>query len=249
MAYSLEGCSAYQIKSIQDKEVIIFDSHNMALPAWGTIRQKYDSPLHLISFDTHADTRAAFTREIMKEYSVYDKLSCGRFKKEFLSFYSCAATNFSFEDTFRLAIELVAHDEQIMVADYLDYISGFTVFCDLSEDDANWQQRDDRLGGQNATYYTKYKILEMEEDDIQTLCSTPFILDFDLDYFTHPSIINPEFRKNVGELVRHAVAITIAKEPEYFDLEKTYKEFRNDQALEMVLNLIAQELEKGSSVV
>lgn len=34
MAYSLEGCSAYQIESIQDKEVIIFDSHNMAHPTW-----------------------------------------------------------------------------------------------------------------------------------------------------------------------------------------------------------------------
>lgn len=244
MAYSLEGCSAYQIKSIQDKEVIIFDSHNMALPAWGTIRQKYDSPPHLISFDTHADTRAAFAREIMKEYSVYDELSCKRFKKEFLSFYSCDAANFVFEDAFRLAIELVAHDEHIMVADYYDYINGYTVFCGLSEDDANWYQRDDRLSGQNATYYTKYKILGMEEEDIQALCSTPFILDFDLDYFTHPSIINFEFYKKVGELVRHAVAITIAKEPEYFDREKTDKIFSNDQALGMLLNLIAQELKK-----
>ena len=81
MAYSLEKCSAYQIKQIEHKEIIIFDSHNMALPAWGTIRQNRELPLHLISFDTHADTRAAFAREIIKEYSVYDNFSCEKFKK------------------------------------------------------------------------------------------------------------------------------------------------------------------------
>ena len=84
----------------------------------------------------------------------------------------------------------------------------------------------------------------MGEEDIRALCSIPFILDFDLDYFTHPNIINFEFHKKVGELVRHAVAITIAKEPEYFDREKTDKKFSNDQALEMLLKLIAQELKK-----
>ena len=85
----------------------------------------------------------------------------------------------------------------------------------------------------------------MEEEDIQALFGTKFILDFDLDYFTNPSIINSEFHKNVGELVRHAVAITIAKEPEYFNREKTDKNFRNDQALEMLLHFITQELKKA----
>ena len=82
MGYSLVGSSSYEIKRIEDKEIIIFASHNMALPAWGTIRQKSELPLYLISFDTHADTRAAFAREIMNEYSVYDKSSCRRFKKD-----------------------------------------------------------------------------------------------------------------------------------------------------------------------
>ena len=162
-------------------------------------------------------------------------------KKEVLSLYHSKADDFDFEDTFCLAMELVAHDEQIMVADYYDYINGYTIFCGMSEDDANRYQTDDRVGGQNATYYMKNKILEMAEKDIQALCNTLFILDFDLDYFTHPSIINSKFHENVGKLVRHAVAITIAKEPEYFDREKTDQKFLNEHALEMLLNLIAQE--------
>ena len=245
MAYSLEKCSAYQIKQIEHKEIIIFDSHNMALPAWGTIRQNRELPLHLISFDTHADTRAAFAREIIKEYSVYDNFSCEKFKKLVLSKFHCNANNFVFEDTFCLAVELVAPDEQIMVADYYDYINGYTIFCDLSEDDANWYQTDDRLNEQNATYYTKNRILDMQENNIQALCSIPFILDFDLDYFTHPNIINADFQKNVGTLIRHAVAITIAREPEYFNREKADEQFSNDQALEMLLNFITQELKKN----
>ena len=83
MEYSLEMCSAYKIKQIEHKKIIIFDSHNLALPVWGTIRQSSELPLYLISFDTHADTRAAFAREIIKEYSVYDKFTCEKFKKIF----------------------------------------------------------------------------------------------------------------------------------------------------------------------
>ena len=244
MEYSLEMCSAYKIKQIEQKKIIIFDSHNMALSAWGVIRQNSEVPLHLISFDTHADTRAAFTREVIKKYSVYDTFYCEKFKTNVLSKYHCKANNFVFEDAFCLAMELVANDEQIMVADYYDYINGYTIFCDLSEEDANWYQREDRLNGQNATYYTKNRILSMQDTDIQKFCDSPFILDFDLDYFTHPNIVDAVFQKNVGTLIRNAVAITIAQEPEYFDREKTDKQFTNEQALEILLNLIAQELEK-----
>lgn len=244
MEYSLEMCSFYEIKQIEQKKIIIFDSHNMALPAWGTIRQNSAVPLHLISFDTHTDTRAAFAREVIKMYSLYDKSSCEKFKTNVLSKYHCNANSFVFEDAFRLAVELVAHDEQIMVADYYDYINGYTIFCDLSEEDANWYQTEDRLNGQNATYYTKNRILSMQDTDIQEFCDSPFILDFDLDYFTHPNIVDAVFQKNVGTLIRNAVAITIAQEPEYFDREKTDKQFTNEQALEILLNLIAQELEK-----
>lgn len=244
MEYSLEMCSFYEIKQIEQKKIIIFDSHNMALPAWGTIRQNSAVPLHLISFDTHTDTRAAFAREVIKMYSLYDKSSCEKFKTNVLSKYHCNANSFVFEDAFRLAVELVAHDEQIMVADYYDYINGYTIFCDLSEDDASWYQSDDRLNGQNATYYTKKRIEDMQDTDIEALCNSPFILDFDLDYFTYPDIINAVFRKNVGTLIKNAVAITIAREPEYFDREKIDEQFSNEQALEMLLNFIAQELEK-----
>ena len=167
-----------------------------------------------------------------------------KIQKNILSKYHCNAKNFVFEDAFCLAMELVAHDEQIMVAAYYSYINGYTIFCDLSEDEVKCYQEDDRFYGQNATYYTKHGILNMQDNDIQELGSSPFILDFDLDYFTHANIINAGFRKNVGTLIRNAVAITIAREPEYFDREKTDEQFSNEQALEMLLNFIAQELEK-----
>ena len=243
MEYLLEECSAYRSKIIKNTPIFIFDSHNMALPVWGTIRQKSRAALHLISFDTHADTRAAFTRAIYGEYFIYDKFTFDKFKKKILSSYHCDAKDFIFKDVFYLAIELVAHDEQIMVAEYYNYINRYTLFCDLDEDEALEYQMTDRRQRLAATYYTKHKILEMSATDLSSLCQEPFILDFDLDYFTHSDIItNETFQNKVCLLIKSAVAITIAREEECFNLKKVDENFSNNQALQMLLNFIEQKL-------
>ena len=61
MSYKIEECSIYA-KSIVVKgiPIYIFDKHNMALPAWGTICNRIGKKVNLISFDTHTDTLPAF---------------------------------------------------------------------------------------------------------------------------------------------------------------------------------------------
>lgn len=240
MEYSIEICSQYDITTIGDKQVIVFNDHNMAIPAWGTIRQNYNAPLRLVTFDTHPDTRAAFAREICKEYHAYNNQNCQKFQKNILSLYHCHASQFNFEDAFRLAIELVANDEQIMVADYYDYINEYIVFCSLPNDELREYQLDDRMNGQNATYYSKHHIRKLPDAEITSICSTPFILDFDLDYFTSPDIIDTVFKEKISLLIKNASAITIAKEPKYFELEKTDENFDNSRALKMLLDLIRE---------
>lgn len=240
MEYSLEICSRYNVIEANKKKIIIFDDHNMALPAWGTIRQDFDSPLRLVSFDTHADTRAPFAREMSKNYFSYDSINWRKFKKEFLSPFRCKADDFNFQDTFCLATELVANDEHILVADYYDYINEYIIFCGLSKDESEEFQRTDRLNGQNATYFTKHKIEQFSDMEIASLCNVPIILDFDLDYFTYPQMFNAVFTNKISMLIKHSAAITIAKEPRYFDIEKVDEHFTNEQALKLLLDLILE---------
>lgn len=245
MDYSIEMCSLYDIRDVAGKKIIIFKDHNMAIPAWGTIRQNYDTPLKLITFDTHADTHAAFAREVLKRYVVYERRTCDKFKEEVLSKYNCHATCFNFEDAFYLSTEMVANDEQILVADYFEYIDEYVVFCALSAEDALENQRTDHSCGLDATYYEKYKIMDFSEKEMSKLCSSPFILDFDLDYFTTPSIFNDAFKNRIGYLIKRAAAITIAREPYYFDEGKTHESFNNQQALDLLLNLIFEAIDEN----
>ena len=243
MDYCIEICSLYDTRKIRNKSIIIFNDHNMALPAWGTIRQDYDTPLKLITFDTHADTHAAFAREIGKSYFVYDERTCNKFKRDVLSALHCEATDFNFEDVFKLSVDMVVNDEHIFVADYFDYINGYVVFCNLSIDEVEDFQSQDRSNGSDATYYTKHKIKEMTDEEITLLCTSPFILDFDLDYFTSPEMFSNEFKEKISVLIRKASAITIAREPDFFKKERSDVDFTNEQALEMLLHLIFEILE------
>ena len=78
----------------------------------------------------------------------------------------------------------------------------------------------------------------MADEEIQKIGSIPFILDFDLDYFTSSNMFDAVLVNNLSFLIKNAIAITIAREPHYFELEKTETDFNNDDALHLLLNLI-----------
>ena len=41
--YTLEDCSMYTHLQIKNKDVYIFEAHNMALPVWGTYSDRYQT--------------------------------------------------------------------------------------------------------------------------------------------------------------------------------------------------------------
>lgn len=65
MEYKLDDCSYYKKVIIGGKPIYVFDSHNMALPVWGTYASVI-GPANLVTFDTHTDTHCAFTK-LMQE--------------------------------------------------------------------------------------------------------------------------------------------------------------------------------------
>ena len=233
MDYTLEMCSLYEKKMIGDTPIIIFEKHNMALPVWGTFANRLNQSLRLITFDFHADTHDPFARAI----GPHD-FDFARFEKNVLSVTKHGVNDFNFEDVYKLSCDYVFHDEHILTAYKFEYINGYHIFCELPDYELCDYESYDRRRNINAFYYSRSHIRSMADEEIQKLCSIPFILDFDLDYFTSSNMFNDILKNRLSFLIKNAVAITIAREPHYFELEKTDTDYNNDDALYLLLNLI-----------
>lgn len=240
MKYPFENFpSTYELITLKEKSIIIFNDHNMALPIWGTFSNLKKKSLTLITLDTHTDTQPHFNKKISVEYGEYNKNTFRRFEKNDLSKYSCSRVNFSFEDAFCLSIEFVAHDEHIHTACYYDYIDRYYIFCDLDKSECKWHQQTDQDDGFSATYHSRNDILSLPEEEIIQMCTKDYILDFDLDYFTTRSMIdNITLLEKLTPIIKNATCITIAKEPEFFDETKQEDNFTNNEALNKLLSII-----------
>lgn len=239
MDYTLERCSLYDKKTIYNTPIIIFDDHNMALPVWGTFANKLKRSLKLITFDFHADTHDPFAAAVGPHDFDFKK-----FEREVLHNSNLDIDNFNFEDLYKLSCNYVANDEHILTAYKLDYINGYHIFCELSKDECEDYEQWDRKRGLSAFYRTRSSILNMSDDEILELCSVPFILDFDLDYFSTTTMFDEIFVQKINPLITQATVITIAREPCYFKLERTEEDFQNEEALNLLLRLIESAFDK-----
>ena len=84
----------------------------------------------------------------------------------------------------------------------------------------------------------------MKNEEIQGLCDSPFILDFDLDYFASATMFDEVFSDRLAFLIKNAIVITIARERDCFESERADENFQNDEALHLLLNLINDILKK-----
>ena len=240
--YKIEDCSLYQSHVIGNKLIYVFDDHNMAFPVWGEFSSRNGSSYVLLTFDTHADTRPPFTSAIYSKYDYYDITTSKKYKSEVLSKYNCHLDNFVFQDAFELALVDIKNDEHIQTACYFGYITDYHVFCALDEYERLSYQRDDQISGFGAFYHSKDHLLSMDDSEIESLIAHPFILDFDLDYFTSKEIFSDLLFEKMKPLIRHASIITIAKEPKYFEYERSSDKFQNEEALGLLLDVIAKAI-------
>ncbi len=237
--YTLEKCSLYKIKYINEIAIVIFDEHNMALPVWGTFSSRTDHSFNLVSFDFHTDTYPPFNaflcdRHINQEYgkSVFKIPAI----KHLLKNYKYNVDDFSFEDMFKLSCSVLKNTEQILTACAMEYLDSYTI---IHRDNAYGYERADRLNGLNARY--------IEADNFSKLVSfdstLPIALDFDLDYFRSIEDLNEEFFNRISSLIKNASVITIAREPKYFESCKTDSDFSVQQAEEMLIKGIEKVLQ------
>lgn len=240
-SYRIEDCSTYKESIVvASTPIFVFDDHNMALPAWGVCSYRQKQRLNLLTFDYHTDTHPSFHCHVFdKTGEPADCTHLGLNNPEIMKLLDglhYELNDFDFEDIFKLAISYVKNDEQILTGVDLGYLSSYTVVT-RDESDSSYET-DDRLLGYNATYLTRHSHLWRNIYAIPD----PILLDFDLDYFGSRSDFDSDFMNQIAPLVKRAKAITIAREPIFFEKCRTDEAYTNTMALHQLIECISSIL-------
>ena len=220
--YKIEDCSTYNKESreIGGIPVYIFEEHNMALPAWGVVCDRISKPVYLVTFDSHTDTHWGFNSYIFEKTGEAPKYSKYGLKnphiKDLLSNAHFQIGDFSFEDVWSISISYLKNTEQILCGVDFGYVLSYVV-VNREDGVGSEYERIDRMVGYQATYISRESWEKWNVERIQE----PLIVDFDLDFFGSPNDFDDKFKSVVAPLLRKAVAITIAKEPRYFEACRT----------------------------
>lgn len=241
--YTIEECSLYKDSIIiSGIPVYIFDEHNMALPAWGVSCSRLRQPLNLVTFDKHADTHPSFHSYVFDQTGeAADSTHLGLNNPEInviLKSMHYQPNDFCFEDVFKIAADYLENDEHILAGMDLGYLSSYTVVT-REGDEALGYEHDDRMLGYNATYLSR----ESWDQEMFSNIGDPLVVDFDLDFFGAAIDFDEEFITKITPLIKRAVAITIAKEPSFFESCRTDEHYTNEQALTHLLHCIRNILD------
>lgn len=232
--YEIENSiGTYEILNIAGKPVYIFEKHNMAFPAWGTVASRNNQAYTLITFDHHTDTRPPFAR--VKATGDYDL--------DWISGLKLKRKDFVFQDAFQFAIEMVAYDEQIKTACKYGYLDKYCLMCTEDIRECISGAESDKYEGYDATYLNKEQMDDFIKYAQPNLMNDDLIVDFDVDYFNAEKELERDFFEQMSPLLIQADAITIAKEKWHFEALRKSLSFSHDKALEMLIDGIKVILE------
>lgn len=150
--------------------------------------------------------------------------------------YKYNLTDFSFQDVFIIAIEYIRNTEQIKTAYDFGYLQSYTVVHKLGAD--GYEEYDKEMG-----YKCRYYCNDNFEWNSIFEINDPVIVDFDLDYFNSGEDFSNDFVSNILPILKRAVGVTIASEPEYFNELKKESSLLLDDALKRLLDIIKEALD------
>ncbi len=235
MDYSLEKCSLYDKYTVNSKKIYVFDDHNMALPVWGTYASLI-GPLHLITFDKHTDTHMAFNKIMRKngKTSDYDfkKMLKNEIVRKTIQGLRLKQSDFCFKDVFMYS-KGIYNTEQILTGVAFGYLLSYTVRCHQTKERLISLEENDCEYGYDACYIG-------DDDERKPNIREPLILDIDLDYFRSPKDINDDFKEYIYPYFENAVAVSIAREPSFFNESRIDKNFTSEEALGLLLDTLKE---------
>lgn len=248
---------------IGGKAVYIVVDHHKALAAWAIERRKLPSAPYLLTIDHHTDTDEAFRSHVCM--SAYEDNSVD---EDALATELVAAIDWSIDESVAEAIGKLRHDEHIHAATKSGTLNA-SFSIQLSDQGGYIKPNEDgiyvvphkcAIGCQKKVYDDECMVhhaLEIIEspylDDqlrrideitqklsLPNIESLPYILDIDLDAFHSIKAANPDDASTFRRLIRGALAITIATEPEWVEevWEDEHNEASSDQLLTAVLSHI-----------
>jgi hypothetical protein len=223
----------YEKITIGGKDVYIVTAHHFVLGSWAEIRRTQATAPALITLDHHTDTMPAFDgyrhRATKGDHDAMDAMLPGLL----------AGINWNDEDSLVRAVHKLQYDEHIRAAIPSDIISRAFVINLSGETwtehdgiyeagaicaiDCTKRPHDDACVITHAAQVLESVYLDHElaqanamaqEDGLPMAETAPYILDIDLDYFHSEKAINPDDPSTFYRLVRNAVAVTVALEPE-----------------------------------
>lgn len=227
---------------IGGKAIYIVQSHHHVLQSWAEIRRGLAAAPALLTLDHHTDTYQPFLRH--RFHATPGTL--GDDKEERMDALLpglMAELRYEDEESVLQAITKLSNDEHVRTAimagivsrgfvvnhsdsDYSDpgilYVTSSicAVGCEkLPHDDAC---RPVRSGQVLESVYLDHELGELNAmaaaEGLEFNEEEPYVLDIDLDYFHSEKAIEPDDPATFYRLVRNAVAVTIATEPEYVKL-------------------------------
>ena len=137
-----------------------------------------------------------------------------------------------------ISVSDLKNTEQILCGVDFGYLLSYMV-VNREDGVGSGYEKDDRRAGYQATYISRES---WDEWNVE-LMPEPLIVDFDLDFFGSPNDFDDKFENKVAPLLKKAVAITIAKEPKYFECCKTQENYTVEAALTQLLDFIEEALE------
>ncbi|WP_442782876.1 UPF0489 family protein [Collimonas fungivorans] len=223
----------YEKITIGGKDVYIVNAHHFVLLPWADIRKKQATPPTLITLDHHTDTMPAFC---CYRYKVAkgDPDAMEAMLPELITSIDwrddrsliTAVGNLRYDEHIRAAVSsgilsrVFAINLTYETWTEHDGIYEVGAICAIGCDKA--PHDNDCLDAHAAqvleSVYLDHELARANEmaqaDGLSAAEAAPYILDIDLDYFHSERAINPDDPTTFYRLVRNAVAVTVALEPE-----------------------------------
>lgn len=253
---------------IGGKPIYVVVDHHKALAAWAIERRKLALPPYLLTIDHHTDTDDAFSSHVCM--SAYEDSSVD---EDALAAKLIAAIDWSIDESVAEAIGKLRHDEHIhaatksgtLNASFSIQLSDQGGYVEPNEDGIYVVPHKCAIGCQKKVYDDECMIhhaLEIIEspylDDqlrrigditqrlgLPNIESLPYILDIDLDAFHSIKAAHPEDASTFRRLIRGAMAVTIATEPEW--VEEVWEDEHNEPSADQLLTAVLGHIDAAAS--
>lgn len=260
---NMNNADLFEHRSVNGKSIYVVDAHHKALAAWALIRRGLVEAPYLLTIDHHTDTDEAF-----RGYACWAAIEDSSVDEEALATKLLAAVDWSSDESIGEAISKLKHDEQIHAATKSGTLAA-SFSIQLSDQGGHVEPNEDgvyvvphkcamacqrKVYDDECTIHHALEIIESPylDDQLKRIDeitkslglpkfeALPYIFDIDLDAFHSVKAAQPDDASTFRQLIRGALAITIATEPEW--VKEGWRDNDNEPSADRLLDIIMEHI-------